>query len=132
MPIGGLSKKQTNGSYSTPEAEFVAGHFGLRALGVPGLVMWERIKKRRQKENSKPPLVGGEGEPKTPPFAGGAGKKLSPLAGDGGTGDELKHMLVETGLQDALVGKEPSSKAINIRLRREQSKTAKKTKPRRG
>jgi hypothetical protein len=44
FPISASSKKQTCVSNSTPEAEIVAGSFGLRLIGIPGLVMWETIR----------------------------------------------------------------------------------------
>ena len=39
--VGTISKKQGCVSYSTPEAEIVAGAFGHRQVGIPGMVLWE-------------------------------------------------------------------------------------------
>jgi len=41
--ISTISKKQGCVSYSTPEAEIIAGSFGHRQVGIPGMVMWERL-----------------------------------------------------------------------------------------
>ena len=43
FPIVGISKRQGCVSNSTPEAEMVAGHFGLRSVMVPGLDLWTAL-----------------------------------------------------------------------------------------
>ena len=45
--ISTISKKQGCVSYSTPEAEIVAGAFGHRQGGIPGMVMWETLSGQR-------------------------------------------------------------------------------------
>merc|ERR1712051_789520 len=41
VPVATVSKKQSCVSYSTPEAELVAGAFALRQVGTPAAVMWD-------------------------------------------------------------------------------------------
>ena len=43
FPVSGISKKQTAVSHSTPEAEIVAGAFGLRAEGIPALQLMDAL-----------------------------------------------------------------------------------------
>ena len=43
FPIAAVSKKQSCVSNSTPEAEIAAAHFGLRTVGIPGIVMWYQV-----------------------------------------------------------------------------------------
>ena len=42
-PIAGISKRQTNVSHSTPEAEIVAADFAVRSLGTPALTLWSLL-----------------------------------------------------------------------------------------
>ena len=46
FPLIGASKKQEATSYSTPEAEMVAGTFGLRTKGLPFLDIAQRVLQR--------------------------------------------------------------------------------------
>ena len=48
FPIIGISKKQTAVSHSTPEAEIVAGAFGLRTEGIPAAQLMDVLSKSRQ------------------------------------------------------------------------------------
>ena len=41
FPTSGVSKKQSATSYSIPEAEIVAGAFGLRTEGIPALQLMD-------------------------------------------------------------------------------------------
>ena len=43
FPITGISKRHTAVSNSTPEAEFVSGHFGCRFVLIPAQDMWGTI-----------------------------------------------------------------------------------------
>ena len=38
-----ISKKQACVSHSTPEAEIVAADFALRTVGLPALILWDKI-----------------------------------------------------------------------------------------
>lgn len=40
FPLHGISKKQTVVSFSTPEAEMVAGCFGYRSIFIPAMQLW--------------------------------------------------------------------------------------------
>ena len=65
FPISTVSKKQGCVSYSTPEAELVAGAFALRQCGYPGIVIWERLSgqsgERTEKQNDIAPRGGASG-----------------------------------------------------------------------
>eukprot|EP00975_Prorocentrum_lima_P051490 10784366-Prorocentrum_lima.AAC.1 len=41
--ISASSKRQTCVSHSTPEAEYIAGDYAIRAEGLPHLTLWEHI-----------------------------------------------------------------------------------------
>ncbi len=43
FPISFTSKKQTCVAYSTPEAELIAGYFGYRQTGSPGIELWQAL-----------------------------------------------------------------------------------------
>ena len=43
FPINGASKRQGSVSHSTPEAEIVAADFALRTMGLPAILLWERL-----------------------------------------------------------------------------------------
>ena len=43
LPIAGPSKRQTNVSHSTPEAEIVAADFAIRTIGIPALTLWSTL-----------------------------------------------------------------------------------------
>ena len=44
FPIEAVSSVQTAVSHSTPEAEIVAGNHAIRKIGMPTLIMWDRLK----------------------------------------------------------------------------------------
>ena len=41
--ISAISKTQSCVSHSTPEAEIVAADFALRSVGIPALILWDRV-----------------------------------------------------------------------------------------
>ncbi|WP_288993063.1 polyprotein of Ty1/Copia retrotransposon, partial [uncultured Marinobacter sp.] len=43
FPLEGVSKRQSCVSVSTTEAEIVAGFFALKTVGIPSLMIWERL-----------------------------------------------------------------------------------------
>ncbi len=43
FPIHGASKRQSCVSVSTPEAEMVAGFYAMKTVGIPAMMIWERI-----------------------------------------------------------------------------------------
>ena len=43
FPIAGSSKRQTNVSHSTPEAEIAAADFAIRTIGIPALTLWSTL-----------------------------------------------------------------------------------------
>ena len=43
FPLGSVSKKQTCVSHSSVEAELVSCDFGVRAVGIPALDLWQTI-----------------------------------------------------------------------------------------
>ena len=49
FPVTGVSKRQGCVSNSTPEAEMVAGHFGLRTVMMPALDLWENLSPKSPK-----------------------------------------------------------------------------------
>ena len=43
LPLSAVSNRQTATSHSTPEAELVAGDYGVRMEGLPALTLWEKL-----------------------------------------------------------------------------------------
>ena len=44
FPLAGISKRQSCVSHSTPEAELVAASFALRTVGLPAVLLWDRVR----------------------------------------------------------------------------------------
>ena len=51
FPISALSTAQTAVAHSTPEAEIVAGATALRKIGIPSMVIWEKMKTSGEVQN---------------------------------------------------------------------------------
>ena len=101
FPISALSAAQTSVAHSTPEAEIVAGATALRKVGIPSMVIWEKMKSSADPwvpdPSSKAAAAGDETAASAtastePPLAGGAVKKLSARAKKSQLKKERKHI----------------------------------------